>query len=174
MDPQLQALDFWHNLIVVYALLMGIEAPALLFVATLMGRPRRELLPALAPAAVFVWALWSAKLIGDEYANAASALQWGIAHYPTFHVNVDADAAVDAAARTGWTVGIVTTLVLIGGWALVLRWSRGQGLPGLSELLSRLPRPRPTPVAELPASDPEDAGEDDVEIVVERLDAEKK
>ena len=173
MDPQLQALRYWHDLLFLYAMLMGIEAPALVFIATLMGRPRREELLALVPALVFAWALWSAKLIGDEYANAASAMQWVIAHYPHFPVTVDADAAVNAAVRTGWNVGIVTTLVLIGGWALVLRWSRGLGLPNLPGVLSRLTRPRPTPAAEPVAADLDEAREDDdVEMVVEHMDAE--
>jgi hypothetical protein len=174
MDPQLQALRYWHDLLFLYAMLMGAEAPALLFVATLRDRPRRELVVVLLPALVFVWAMWSAKLIGDEYTNAASALQWAFAHNPYVVVTVDADAVVNAAARTGWNVGIVTTLVLIGGWALMLRWSRGLGLPNLSGILSRLTRPRPTPVAEHPVSNPNQAGEEDVEIVVERMDAEKR
>jgi hypothetical protein len=166
MDPQLQALRFWHDVIFVYALLMGIAAPALVFLATLMGRPRRELLLALVPAVAFAWGMWSAKLIADQYTNAVRAWQVGLAHYPALRVMVDADTAVDSAARTGWNVGIVVTLVLIGAWLLVLRWSAGKGLPSSP----RLPRPRSEPSREQLPSPLDNANEDSIEIVVERMD----
>ncbi len=140
MDPQLQSLRFWHDLILIDALLLGIEAPVLLFAGTLLNRPRIERALALVPALAFGWGAWSAKLINDQQVHAASALQWGYAHYPTVPVTVDAAAAVEAATRTGLAFGAATTLLLIGGWALVLRWSRGKGLPSLKQKISRPPR----------------------------------
>ena len=132
MDPQLQSLRLWHDLVAIYALLLGIEGPVLLWVGTYQERPWRERWQAFVPVLAFGWGAWSAKLINDQAINAAGALQWGHEHYPMFPVTVDAGAAVESATRTGWIFGAVATLLLIGGWVLVLRWSRGRGLPAWS------------------------------------------
>ena len=183
MDPQIQSLRFWHDLIAIYALLLGAEGPVLLWVGTFLQRPRHERALAFVPVLAFCWGAWSAKLINDQQVNATSALVWGRAHYPMFPVSVDATAAVASAARTGWVFGAVATLLLIGGWALVLQWAHGKGLPAW-------PRPHrifgaPTgspmrlsvpsvgrqaaPVANASAAD--DEGEDEgLEITIERLD----
>lgn len=137
MDPQLQTLRFWHDLITVYALLLGVEGPVLLWVGTFLERPRRERALSLVPVLGFAWGAWSAKLINDAQVHAASLISWSLAHYPTFPVPAsDTTAAVESATRTGWLFGAVATLLLIAGWALVLRWSRGQGLPALVPRLS--------------------------------------
>lgn len=177
MDPQIQSLRFWHDLITIYALLLGIEGPVLLWVGTFLDRPRRERLLALIPVVAFGWGAWSAKVINDEQINATSALIWGRAHHPSFPVTVDAAAAVESATRTGWAFGAVATLLLIGGWVLVLRWSRGKGLPvwprawrwrpDTSQGMRAIsPDGQPTPVA----STLDDDADEGIEITVERMD----
>lgn len=173
MDPQLQSLRFWHDLMYLDALLLGIEAPVLMFVGTLFGRPRIERALVLLPALGFGWGAWSAKLINDQLVNATSALQWGRAHYPTFPVTVDAAAAVESATRTGWAFGAATTLLLIGGWALVLRWSREQGpLDWVQDIRHRARTERTTGTGSVPVSGALDNTADEgIEITVERMDS---
>lgn len=172
MDPQLQSLRFWHDLILIDALLLGIEAPVLLFVGTLLNRLRIERALALLPALAFGWGAWSAKLINDQLIHADSALQWGYAHFPALPVTVDAAAAVASATRTGWAVGAVTTLLLIGGWVLVLRWSRGKGLPSWRPVATRPPRAgRATGSGRAPVTSALDETADEgLEITVESMD----
>lgn len=176
MDPQLQALRFWHDLILIDALLLGIESPVLLFVGTLLNRPRRERALALLPAPAFGWGAWSAKLINDQQVNAASALQWGRAHYPTFPVTVDATAAVASATRTGWAFGAATTLLLIAGWILALRWSRGKGLPSWKQADPRRPRTgrlvtSGSPRSMRPGDALDETADEGLEITVEPMDS---
>lgn len=125
MDPQLQTLRFWHDLITIYALLLGIEGPVLLWVGTYRERPWRERWLVFVPVLAFGWGAWSAKLINDAQVHAASLVSWSLAHYPSFPVPAgDTAAAAESATRTGRTFGVVATLLLFGGWVLVLRWSR--------------------------------------------------
>lgn len=171
MDPQLQALRFWHDLILIYALLLGIEAPVLLWMGTQRDRPLIERALALLPALAFGWGAWSAKLVNDQVDHATSALRWQYAHYPTFPATVNAAAAVEAATRTGWAFGVAATLLLIGGWVLVLRWSRGKGLPSWH----RAPLPRQTPDAPPHHSAPvtaalDDTADEGIEITVEPIE----
>jgi hypothetical protein len=173
MDPQIQALRFWHDLITFDALLLGMEGPVLLWISTFLDRPRAERALSLVPVLAFAWGAWSAKLINDEAVNATSALRWGHAHYPTFPVTVDAAAAVQSATRTGWTAGVIAALLLIGGWLLVLRWSRGEGLPHW-----RIPPARSRGTATVPpAHQPvpitgmlDDESNEGIEITVEYMD----
>ncbi len=172
MDPQLQSLRFWHDLILIDALLLGIEAPVLLFAGTLLNRPRIERALALVPALAFGWGAWSAKLINDQQVHAASALRWGYAHYPTVPVTVDAAAAVEAATRIGWAFGAATTLLLIGGWAVALRWSRGKGLPAWKQSIPRRHPPSQTtaPGGALVTGSLDETADEGLEITVEPMD----
>lgn len=176
MDPQIQSLRFWHDLITIDALLLGAEGPVLLWIGTFLDRPRRERVLALVPALAFGWGAWSAKLINDALVHAASLIAWSHANYPTFPVSVDTAPAVASATRTGWIFGVVTALLLIGGWALVLRWSRGKGLPAWGEVFPR--RPRASQAAlhlPAPASTPvtgalDDDTDEGIEITIERME----
>lgn len=178
MDPQLQSLRFWHDLITIYALLLSIEGPVLLWVGTYRERPWRERWLAFVPVLAFGWGAWSAKLVNDQAINAASALLWGREHYPTFPVTVDAGAAVEAATRTGWIFGAVATLLLIGGWVLMLRWSRGKGLPAWRPRRSEGPAGFEQPPGQaiplasaLPITGTlDDADDEGIEITVEPLE----
>jgi hypothetical protein len=131
MNAALAPLLFWHTLVVTYAGLLAIEAPALLFIALYKTRPWRELLVVGVPAAAFVWALWTARTLQATYDYWKAYWQFEFAsnpvNYPQQYLFDGIRGAVAAATSMGWTVGIVTTALLILGWGVAVHWLTDTG-----------------------------------------------
>ena len=117
---------------------------------------------ALAPVAMFCALLIVARALGDTYAYWLGYTAWEEAHYPPdFWSAMIAQTAQDAAPSAhgatplGIGLAVLTLALLIGGWALVIRW---QAPP------PRRPKIAPaTPTA----ANAEDAG--NLEITVEPI-----
>jgi hypothetical protein len=122
---------FWRALVVTYAVLLAIEAPALLFLALYKTRPWRELLVVGVPATAFVWALWTARTLQATYDYWKAHWLLEFANYPTTlpeqYLFDGIRGAVANASSTGWTVGIVTTALLILGWGVAVHWLTDTG-----------------------------------------------
>lgn len=129
IEALLLPLLIWRQIILLYALMLGLEGPALLLAASRYKRPRVERLLALAPVAVFCALLAVARALADTYAYWVGYTAWEEATYPpgswpAMLAQTARDAAPSAHGVTPLGIGlaVLTAALLIGGWALVIRW----------------------------------------------------
>lgn len=126
MDGVYASLSYWYHLLVAFSIVMGIEAPLLLFVATLRGRRWFEQALALLPAAGFALGLFLAR-------RAEATLSYVFfqqAHYPprywpTFEREQGAaglQALASGLQQQATLMGVLTFALLIGGCVLLLLW----------------------------------------------------
>lgn len=165
IESLLQPLLIWRQIILLYALLLGLEGPALLLAAFRYRRPRMERLVVLAPVAVFCALLIVARALSDTYAYWSTYAVWEVAHTPgnllitmLSETARDASPSVHGATQLGIGLAVLTAALLVGGWTLVIRWQA-----------SSLPRSKRSPTAPTaPATvATEDAG--NLEITVEPI-----
>lgn len=165
IETLLLPLLIWRQIILLYALMLGLEGPALLLAAYRYKRPRIERLVVVVPVAAFCALLVVARALADTYAFWVGYTAWEEATYPPAFwpamLNQTAqDTAQSAHAVTplGVSLAVLTAALLVGGWALVIRW---QAPP--------LPRPkRASAAAAAPATATmEDA--DNLQITVEPI-----
>src|SRR5690242_14358675 len=84
MDPATQALDallWWRTILLICAIVLLSEAGVLTFLTSLWRRPWYERLLALAPLAVFVWAVLAARQAHDAYLAMQDYATFIRAHY---------------------------------------------------------------------------------------------
>ena len=174
-DALLAQIDLWRDTLLVYAALLGVEAPALLWLAITGGRRWPDWLLALVPAAGNAYVLRAARDLTDLSASWHSYLFFQVTHYdpaylPAFTAeNVgELQAVMPSMATQGWECAALTAALLTLGWALLLRW-RSHAKLALSPPVSVPPADAtaPTAAASSPPSDGE-AGE--LEITVEPLE----
>ena len=121
LDP----IDFWQRMLVVYAIVLGVEAPILLFVSSL--RRRRWYVQALAilPAVGFGVALYLARQASASLAYVTfQQAHYPPRYWPTFAWDQAAEtqALVDNLHHQVMAMGGVTLVLLLGGGLLLLRW----------------------------------------------------
>jgi hypothetical protein len=177
IDALLAPLLTWRDILLVYAALLGLEAPTLLWLALWWHRPRWEWIAALAPAVGFAWTLRTARELGDVATSWHTYAVFAAAHYgpeylPNFHAQnmSDIQAAVASAQTVGWSACAVTLALLIFGWMLVVRWQARAGrfpeaVPAVAA--DTTGEPSTVPVA----TTPDEVPDGELEITVEPLDA---
>ncbi len=126
----LAPIDLWRDTLLLCAVLLGVEAPALLWLAVRAGRSWRSWLFSLAPAAGFVYVLHAARALADLSAWWHAYLFFQAAHYgpsylPAFNAANDRELqpVVAGVSTLGWECGAATALLLTFGWALLIRWT---------------------------------------------------
>ena len=131
LETVLYPLLVWQQIILLYAVMLGLEGPALLLAAYRYRRPRGERLLAIVPVAACCALLLVARALRDTYAFWLQYGWWQVAHYtfpPGFPRVTLAQTADDAArsakgaAPLGIALAALTAALLMGGWALVVRW----------------------------------------------------
>jgi len=120
--------DFLQRLLITCAIVLGVEAPILLFVASLRRRPWFEQALALVPTAGFGLGLYWARQARDALAAIQSYLaftRYPYAEWPTFaqHHGAEAQALVASMQQQAVSLGGLTLLLLLGGWVLLMRWA---------------------------------------------------
>jgi hypothetical protein len=163
--------DYLERLLIAYALVLGVEAPILLFVASLRRRPWYEQAFALVPLAGFGLGFYWVRHARDTLAAIQSYLafiRYPYAQWPTFaqHHSAEAQALVATMQRQAVALGGLTLVLLLSGWVLLMRWAA-------------LPPPQYTSHAHdepVPRSDSEPGKDDEqgsLEITVERMEKPK-
>lgn len=121
--------DYWRRLLLVYAIIMGVEAPLLLFVASLRRRPWREQALALLPACCFALGFYLVRSADVALDAWQSYVTFQHVQYPpdywanfTQEQRLDLQALVDSAQQYATAMGALTLVLLMGGWLLLLRW----------------------------------------------------
>ena len=125
MHSELAPFTLWRAILLAYAALTSLEAPVLVVLGALRRRPTFELLLAAAPSLVCFWALSIARAAESLYSYWQSYFAFQFVHYPQPYLLPSTDGIAPAAAeitRLGWEVCAATSLVLVLGWALLLRW----------------------------------------------------
>ena len=123
----LDTILLWHTLVLIEALLLGIEAPALTFVVQYKRRPWYEQALAASPAGGFCWMVLLGRGMRDTYDYWHSYLVFQLAHYPPPYAQPTAEDISDAVAevvRQGWEASTVALLLLALGGVLLLWWLR--------------------------------------------------
>lgn len=129
IESLLQPLLIWREIILFYAVILGLEGPALLLAAYRYRRPRRARLVVLAPVAVFCALLVVARALSDTYTYWIGYAAWEKAAYPPdfwplmlAQTTRDVAPSVHGATQLGIGLAVLTAALLAGGWALVIRW----------------------------------------------------
>jgi len=123
MDPaaeSLQALLWWRNVLLICAIILIVEAGVLTFLTSRWRRPWYERFLALAPLAVFVWAVFMARQAHEASVAAQEYAAFIRAHYPEEFVwrGGELTATVEQVSRSGSLVIIAT----IGALLLITQW----------------------------------------------------
>jgi hypothetical protein len=169
VDGVYASLSYWYHLLVAFSIVMGLEAPLLLFVAMLRRRRRYEQAVALLPAAGFALGLFLAR----RAETTLSYVFFQQAHYPprywpTFareQGSAGLQKLANSLQQQATLMGVLTFALLIGGCVLLLRWPPYPHYETDSALS--------TTAMELPTGD--DLGTDDnLEITIEPIDLEKQ
>jgi hypothetical protein len=175
MDELLTSLSFWHRLLVTYTIVMGVEAPFLLFVASLRRRPWYEQALALLPAGGFGLGLYLARSARVALAAWQSHVSFQQTHYspdywPAFarEQRTDLQALAANTQQQAIAMGALTLALLMGGWVLLLHW-----------LTNPRPMARPASVdatAEPPTDEDlvVDEEQGSLEITIEPIEREKR
>jgi hypothetical protein len=129
MDALLASVDVWQRVLVAYAVALGVEAPALLVVAYLRGRPWRERALALLPAVGNGVGMYLARSTRGALDAWESHAIFQFTHYPpTYWPNfveprrADLQALATSVQHQAWAMGALTLALLTGGWLLLLLW----------------------------------------------------
>jgi hypothetical protein len=128
MDPAAQALDallWWRNILLICAIVLLAEAGVLTFLTALWRRPWYERVLALAPLAVFAWAVYMARQAHVAYVAAQEYATFIRAHYPEEFVWRGGELTA-AAARVSHSAGPVVAAtvgaLVLGALLLPTRW----------------------------------------------------
>src|SRR5690349_10249167 len=128
MDPAAQPLDallWWRNLLLICSVVLAAEAGVLTFLTSLWRRPSYERALALAPLAVFAWAVLMAHQAQYAYVAMQDYTAFIRAHYPEEFVwrGAELSAAAGQVSRSG-EVTILLTIgaALLGVLLLFTRW----------------------------------------------------
>jgi hypothetical protein len=179
-DALLAQINLWRDTLLIYAVLLGVEAVALLWLAVSSGRRWPQWLFALAPAAGNGFVLRVARDLTNLSAGWHAYLFFQVTHYapaylPAFTAeNVrELQDVVPSVATRGWACTALTAALLTFGWALLLRW-RPRSKPALG---APMPSPAPasapaTAEAIAAAQSPSDDEAGELEITVEPLEPE--
>ncbi|HEY7834383.1 MAG TPA: hypothetical protein VIG30_12480 [Ktedonobacterales bacterium] len=129
VETVLLPLLIWRQIILLYALLLGLEGPALLLAAVRYRRPRVERLAAVVPVAAFCALLVVARALFDTYTYWHTYAAWEVVNYPSRYwatmlnqTAQDAAPSVSGVQSLGIVLAVLTAALLAGGWALVIRW----------------------------------------------------
>ena len=168
------SLDFWYRLLVAYAIVLGVEAPLLLFVASLRRRPWYEQALAILPAGGFGLGLYLARNVLVALANWQSYVAFQETHYSPEYwrafaadQRTDMQALVTTAQWQAWMMGALTLAMLMGGWVLLLRCTPS------SRRIAPLAPIAMHPPGEVIATAP-DEGEGTLEITIEPIEKEQR
>jgi hypothetical protein len=120
--------DYLQRLLIAYAIVLGAEAPVLVFVASMRRRPWYEQALALVPVTGFVLGFYWARQARDTLTAIQSYLavtQYPYAQWPTFVQNhsAEAQALVVSMQQHAMGLGGLTLVLLLGGWVLLMRWA---------------------------------------------------
>lgn len=168
VDGVYASLSYWWHLLIAFSIVMGLEAPLLLFVATLRRRRWYEQALALLPAGGFALGLFLAR----RAETTLSYIFFQQAHYPprywlTFEREqgtAELQALANSLQLEATLMGVLTFALLIGGCVLLLRWP--------PYLRYETPSSLSTTAMEPPD---EDLGTDDsLEITIEPIEQEKR
>ena len=168
MHMLLISFDYWRRLLLVYTIIMGVEAPLLLFVAALRRRPWREHALALLPAGGFGVGLYLVRSADVVLAAWQSYVTFQQVHYPLTYWSTfapewqsDLQTLVDSIQQQAVATGALTLVLLMGGWLLLLRWlpnSRHEAHPAPKQFTSAL------------VSEDDLAADDSLEITIEPIE----
>jgi hypothetical protein len=158
MDPAAQALDallWWRNILLICAIALLAEAGVLTFLTSLWRRPWYERVLALAPLAVFVWAVYMARQAHAAYVAMQDYAAFMRARYPEEFV---------------WRGGELTAMAgqISRSGSLVIMSTIGALALGVLLLLTRWRETTRQPLAEERAAQ-EDHSADELEITVQGL-----
>ena len=163
IENLLLPLLLWCQTILLYAVFLGLEGPALLLAAYRYRRPRAERLVAIVPVAAFCALLVVARALLDTYTYWRAYTAWILLHYPPAYLpallNQTAQGtgqSTNGVATLGIGLSVLTALLLVGGWALLLRWQSPPPIEPHTE----------TPTAATPTGEDPEA----LEITVEPLE----
>ena len=126
----LEALLWWRNLLLICAIALIVEAGVLTFLTSRWRRPWYERLLALAPLAVFVWAVFMARQAHEAFVAAQEYAAFIRAHYPEEFVwrGGELTAVAEQVSRSGSLVIIATISALaLGALLLLTRWRETRG-----------------------------------------------
>jgi hypothetical protein len=121
----LASLESWHGVLLAYAILMGLEGPALLLVAHYKRRPWYEHLLAAAPSLAFFWIVTVARGVQNTYDYWQSYLRFEANYVPPEFASStywQMSGVVAHGTQLGWTTCALTAALLSLGCALALRW----------------------------------------------------
>ena len=161
MNPAAQplgALLWWRTILLICAIVLAAEAGALTFLTSLWRRPWYERLLALAPLAVFVWAVLAARQAHDAYAAMQDYATFIRAHYSEEFVwrGGELTARAEQVSRSGSLVILASIGALaLGALLLLTRWRETKR------------QPLATQAGEVTAQ--EDYSADELEITVQGL-----
>jgi hypothetical protein len=161
MDPATQALDallWWRTILLICAIVLLSEASVLTFLTSLWRRPWYERLLALAPLAVFVWAVLAARQAHDAYVAMQDYATFIRAHYSEEFVwrGGELTARAEQVSRSGSLVILASIVALaLGALLLLTRWRETKR------------QPLATQAGEVTAQ--EDYSADELEITVQGL-----
>lgn len=129
MAAPLAALGSWYHLLLGYAIVLGVEAPLLLFVATLRRRPCYEQALALLPAGGFALGLYLARgahLALTEWQRCVTSQI--VYCSPEYGASIgrepqaDLQALVASVQHQAVALGALTFVLVMGALALGLYW----------------------------------------------------
>jgi hypothetical protein len=164
----LSSLNYWYRLLVAFSLVLGVEAPLLLFFATLQRRRWYEQALALLPAGGFALGLYLARVADATlvYWQSYFAFQqesYPSRYWPTFarEQHTELQALLTITQERALLMGLLTFIMLFGGWLLLLRWQ-----PSFRRTAQPVPETEPADAAQV-ATEAEEQGT--LEITVEPI-----
>lgn len=134
MDPVAQPLDallWWRNLLLICAIILLAEAGVLTFLTALWRRPWYERVLALAPLAVFAWAILMARQVYEAYVEAQEYATFIRAHYPEEFVwrGGELTAAAEQINRSGSLMMATIGALALGALLLLTHWRETKRQP---------------------------------------------
>jgi hypothetical protein len=168
----LGAPDYLQRVLIAYAIVLGLEAPFVLFVASMRRRPWYEQALVLVPTAGFGLGLYWARQARDTLAAIQSYLAftgYPYAQWPTFAQNHSAEAQALVASMQQHVVamGGLTLVSLLGGWVLLMRWA--------SMPVPQYAADSALAAAQLSGSEPgADDEQENLEITIEPIEKQKR
>ena len=158
MDPTAQALDtllWWRAILLICAIALLVEAGVLTFLTSRWRRPWYERLLALAPLAVFVWAVFMERQAHEAYVAMQEYAAFIRAHYPEEFVwrGGELTAMAEQISHSGSLVIVGTIGALaLGALLLITQWRETMRRPLTEETAAQ-----------------EDHSADELEITVQGL-----
>jgi hypothetical protein len=131
MGAQASSLGFWLFVLLGSALILGLEAADLLFVASWTKRLWRERSLAFLPAIAFVGVLLAARAVRAQYDYWRTYLAFVATNYPASRYSLlftqtqrDYADVLASVTRLGWIAIAITVVVVALGAVLIAHWSQ--------------------------------------------------